>query len=385
MTLPELSPLLAELTQLRHELHRLAELSGQETDTAQHLQHYLQRYSPGQLLSGLGSGTGLVAIFEGKKLGPTLMLRADMDALPIADANQLPYSSRKQGVSHKCGHDGHMSMLAGLAPLLARHPLKRGRLLLLMQPAEETGQGARALLKDERFTSLAPDYIFGLHNLPGYPLGQVVLREGTFCPASKGLHVTLRGRTAHAAEPELGHSPANALAELLQQLPKLPPTTQPAELSLLTLTHARLGDSSFGISPGEAELLATLRANLQPDMDRLSEAVEHLLHQTASAQGLGLSLEYREVFPATTNGAEAFACMQRAATAAGLDVHLKQDPFRWSEDFGCYNQLAPSGFFGLGAGLEQPNLHNAAYDFPDALLPYGLRMYWALIGQLLGH
>jgi amidohydrolase len=376
--------LLPVLTQLRHSLHRLAEVSGQELKTAAHLQPWLQNYAPVQILSGLGSGSGLAALFEGGEPGPTLMLRADMDALPIADANQLPYSSRHKGVSHKCGHDGHMAMVAGLAPLLAMHPLRRGRLILLMQPAEETGQGAKALLEDARVKTLKPDYIFGLHNLPGYPLGQVVLREGTFCAASKGLRIHLRGHTAHAAEPERGHSPAPALARLLLRLPKLPAAATPGDFSLLTLTHARLGETSFGISPGEALLQATLRANLQEDLDQLTAAVEAELQLVAREYSIHIESSEHEVFPATRNSAETFALLQKAASAAGLEASHAPQPFRWSEDFGHYNQLAPSGFFGLGAGEMQHNLHNAAYDFPDALLPYGLRMYAALANELLG-
>ncbi|WP_224996135.1 amidohydrolase [Cesiribacter sp. SM1] len=383
----EISNLLPELTQLRRDLHKYPELSGQEEATARYVKAYLQRHMPARILTRLGataSGTGLAAVYEGSEEGPTLMFRADMDALPIPEQNHLPYNSLNKGVSHKCGHDGHMSMVAGLAPLLHRHPPKKGRVVLFMQPAEETGEGARALVQDPHFRELKPDYIFGLHNLPGYPLGQLVLREGTFCAASKGLRVVLTGGTAHAAEPERGISPAGALARLLQVLPALPDQLPHKELLLLTLTHAQMGEPSFGISPGQAVLQATLRANLEEEMTVLSEAVEAQIRTVAQEFGLRLALSYHEVFPVTQNNAVVSEILSRAAAAAGLSVHHKEEAFRWSEDFGHYNQLAPSGFFGLGSGTEQLNLHNASYDFPDALIPYGLKMYWALINELMG-
>lgn len=382
MISPVIAQLLPELMQLRQELHRHPELSGREYSTAERLGAYLQKYEPANLLTGLGQGAGLAAIFKGIEPGPTLMFRADMDALPIAEKHHYDYASTQPGVSHKCGHDGHMTMVAGLAPLLHKQPLKKGKVILLMQPAEETGQGAKALLEDPQFSALAPDYIFGLHNLPGYPLGQLVLRTGTFCAASKGLRVQLQGSTSHAAEPELGISPAGALAHLLQILIKLPLQLPCTDQVWLTITHAQLGEATFGTSPGEAVLQITLRANLEEDMALLSRKVEEQLHAIADKESLQLQLSYHEVFPVTQNSQEVSALLQRAAEKTGFSVHHKEAPFRWSEDFGYYQQLAPSGFFGLGAGHEQPNLHNPAYNFPDELLPYGLQIYRDLIAVL---
>ena len=292
-----------------------------------------------------------------------------MDALPIAESENSSYSSETEGVSHKCGHDGHMAMVAGLAPLLHRHPLQRGKVVLLMQPAEETGQGAKSLLEDKQFLDIKPDYIFGLHNLPGYPLGKLVLKEGAFCAASQGLRVKLKGKTSHAAEPDRGLSPAAGLAKLLQRLPLLPRELPHQDLLLVTLTHAQLGEATFGTSPGEAVLQATLRANQQAEMDLLVAAAEEEIKAVADQEGLALELTYHEIFAGTYNSKAAFALLQQAAEKTSMSVHIKEEPFRWSEDFGYYNQLAPAGFFGIGAGTEQPNLHNPAYDFPDALIP----------------
>ena len=381
----EIARILPELTQLRQDLHQHPELSGAEELTARHLKTYLQKYLPNQMLTRLGSGTGVAAIYEGALKGPTVVFRADMDALPIPEVEpKLNYASQNEGVSHKCGHDGHMAMVAGLAPLLHRHRIKRGKVVLLMQPAEETGQGAKALVEDQQFRELAPDFIFGLHNLPGYPLGQLVLREGSFCAASRGLKLVLKGKTSHAAEPERGHSPAIALAKLMISLPEIPKTLAARDLLLLTLTHSRLGEATFGTSPGEAVLQATLRANQEDEMQALIQAVEKHIQLLAKEEKLQAEISYHEVFPLTKNDQKVYSLMENAASRAALPVQLKENPFRWSEDFGHYNQLAPAGFFGLGSGQHQPNLHNPAFDFPDALLPFGLRMYWSLVEEVMG-
>ena len=379
----EIARILPELTQLRRDLHQYPELSGQEESTARYLKAYLQKYMPDAILTRLGSGTGLAAVFKGPAPGPTIMFRADMDALPIPQESTASYASQHEGISHKCGHDGHMTMVAGLAPLLHRHRPKRGKVVLLMQPAEETGEGAIALLEDKQFRELKPDYIFGLHNLPGFPMGQLVLREGSFCATSRGMRVRLKGRTSHAAEPEQGHSPATALAQLMISLPQLPQALSPQELLLVTLTHASLGEPTFGTSPGIGMLQATLRANLEEEMQLLIQTAEAHIHKIAAEAKLEVEISYHEVFPLTKNEPEVFELLKRAADKTALDIHLKEEPFRWSEDFGHYSKLAPSGFFGLGSGSKQPNLHNAAYDFPDELLPYGLRMYWKLLEEVL--
>lgn len=374
--------ILPQITELRQELHRNPELSGQEYGTARRLEAFLQQYSPDQLLTGLGSGTGMAAIFKGTSAGPTLMFRADMDALPIPETITAPYGSQQRGISHKCGHDGHMAMVAGLAPLLKRYPPNKGAVILLMQPAEETGMGAAALLEDPRFNTLTPDYIFGLHNLPGFPLGQVVLREGTFCAASRGLRIVLKGRTSHAAEPSLGISPANALAKLLLELPLIPQKLPCKDLLLLTITHATLGEASFGISPGEAILHLTLRANQEADMQQLIAAAEQSIKVIALENSLQVDFSHHEVFPVTRNAPSASTLLRAAAKKTGFDLHEKEVPFRWSEDFGHYSQLAPAAFFGIGAGENLPNLHNPHYDFPDALLPYGLEVFWSLVQEM---
>ena len=183
-----------DLIALRHALHRQPELSGHEADTARLIATHLQATNPDRLVTNLG-GHGVAALYDSGQPGPTVMLRAELDALPISEASGVPHASERPGFGHLCGHDGHMAILMGRA---GTRPA-RGRLVLLFQPAEETGAGARAVLDDPAFAALRPDYAFALHNMPGLPLGAVAVAPGPVSCASVGWRIAVAGREAHAA------------------------------------------------------------------------------------------------------------------------------------------------------------------------------------------
>lgn len=374
------------LVALRRSLHSAPELSGSEVETAAKLRDLLSGCDPAKLEAGLG-GHGLAAHFsapEGSP-GPTVVLRAELDALPILETGLHHHASRNPGVAHLCGHDGHMTLLAGVALDLVRRPLTGGRLILLFQPAEETGQGARGVVEDPRWREWRADRVFALHNLPGHPLGQILLREGPFTAGSVGLAATLTGRTSHAAHPEQGVSPAAALARLVTGLVTLPIAHEArGELALVTVVHARLGDEAFGTSPGEALLLATLRAEDEDVLRELRRRAETLVRREAGADGLESSVDWVEEFPVTRNHPVAVGEAEQAARAAGLAVEPSlESPFRWSEDFGWLTAEVPGALIGLGAGEQQPVLHAPDYDFPDALLPAGLG-FWSHLLSVCG-
>lgn len=374
--------LLQDLTQLRRHLHQHPDRSGQEARTAQCIQHFVQCYCPDQILTDVG-GHGIAVLYQGAAPGPTVMIRADLDALPIAEISAVAHRSHTAQTAHLCGHDGHMVMVAGLAAALQAQPLPRGRVVLLFQPAEETGAGAAAVIASPEFAQIQPDYVFALHNLPGYPLGQVVLRSREFAAASQGVIIQLQGHPSHAAHPEAGLSPAIAMAHLITELTQLPTTAPGRDFRLVTVIHARLGEVAFGTSPGEATVMATLRSYRDDDMTDLTTAVETLAHTTAAAAGLTVEIRYTEVFPATVNDPTATERVKQAAIACGCDWHEPETPFRWSEDFGYFTQRSCGAMFGLGSGRSQPQLHQAQYDFPDALIPYGLKLFWQLITDIL--
>jgi len=377
-------PVDLELVKLRRALHAGAELSDEEEATAAQVEEFLRRYQPDELLTGLG-GHGLAAVFGGAAPGPTVMFRAELDALPIDEGRALDHAAIREGVSHKCGHDGHMSMLAGLAPLLQRERPLTGRVVLLFQPAEETGRGALRVLGDERFAALAPDWIFALHNLPGYPLGQLVLRRGVFAATSKGLVVELNGTSAHAAEPHLARSPALAMAQLIEALATLPQNAVALHSAAkVTTVYARLGDVAFGTTPGKATVMATLRAYHDSVMQELSRRCVHLIAGLGATWGVETEAFWTEAFPATDNADEAIDLLEEVAGALGIERVWMEHPAPFSEDFGHLTALHRGALFGLGAGEAHPALHHPDYDFPDELLGVGTRLMWALLQRLLG-
>ncbi|PHP68595.1 peptidase M20 [Zhengella mangrovi] len=376
--------LIDALTDLRRQLHRHPEVSGDESWTAARVEAELAQCAPGTMITGLG-GHGVVAVWDSGRPGPSVMIRSELDGLPILDKADVAWRSAIEGRGHLCGHDGHMVILLGLARRLHEHPITRGRAILLFQPAEENGAGAAAMLADPRFSVVKPDMAFALHNLPGMATGAVAVRTGPMCYASEGLSIRLTGRTAHASQPETGLSPAAAMCELVSALPCLPERLgHPASESLVTLVHARLGKEAFGIAPGEAHVMATLRAIDNGKQNALMRTARDLAAEIASRHWLELALETADGFAANVNDAEAVACLERAFTELALETVALDRPFRWSEDFGRFGLACPTAMFVLGAGEDQPPLHAPDYDFPDGIIAPGMAVFERVLRDLCG-
>jgi amidohydrolase len=371
---------IADLTRWRHDLHRHPEVSRHESQTAARVVAALAPSAPTQILQGLG-GHGVAAIWG--DAGPTILFRAELDALPITEISQIPHRSAIPGTGHLCGHDGHMAILLGLARLIHRRP-PRARVILLFQPAEEDGSGAAAIMADPRYAQIRPDYAFALHNLPGVPFGEVRLKEGPVNCASQGLKITLTGKTAHASLPETGLSPAAALANLLPALTALGAQGPlDADYRLVTITHANLGAPAFGIAPGEAEIWATLRTLTDAPMAALRAKAEALARAEATRHGLTVTFETHDDFAASVNHPEATQHLAKALTTLTIPQTAQDLPMRASEDFGRLG-TAPtrSAMLFLGAGESHPALHNPDYDFPDALIPIGAKIFHRVLQDL---
>lgn len=373
--------LINQLVELRKTLHRHPELSGKEAQTASRIKKFLKETRPDQLMEKLG-GNGLLALFDSGQPGPELLLRCDTDALPIQEENDFAHRSENEGVAHKCGHDGHTAIMAGVAALLGRQRPKTGRVALLFQPDEETGRGAEKVLHDEAFAALKPDMVFALHNLPGFDEKAVVVKDGPFASASKGMIITLQGKSSHAAQPELGNSPVKVVTGLLEGLPALPGLKDTFEdYCLVTVIHARLGERAFGTNPGEAVVMATLRSYHNHDMDRLTQAAENLVKHLGEEHQIEYEIEYTEVFPATISNPEALKLVKNAARANQSELVLIDEPFRWSEDFGHFTLKYPGALFGVGSGKDHPGLHNNHYDFNDRIIETGINIFMEIIRQ----
>lgn len=376
--------LTTQLTSLRRELHRQPELAGHEQQTARRISGYLSEYDPDEVITGLG-GHGVAAVFDSGNDGPTVLIRAELDGLPIPDEIDSEYVSRTDGVGHKCGHDGHMVMVAGLAPLMQKERPTKGRVVLLFQPAEETGQGAREVIEDPQFQNIRPDYVFCLHNLPGFDKGKIIVRDNVFASASKGLIIRLEGATSHAAEPESGKTPALAVANLINGLTAVPQLfTRLARAAKVTIIHARVGEVAFGTSPGFGVVMATLRSHREEVMEKLTRGCLHLANSMAVTWDLKCSTEWVEEFPSTVNTPECVNHLREAAKALNYELHEAEAAFPWSEDFGNFTAIAPGAIFGLGSGADAPALHNPDYDFPDELIPKGLSMFASIIHRYNG-
>lgn len=378
-----------KIIETRHHLHQYPELSEIEHDTSFYINEWLVELGGCEVISQLGSmRTGICAVFSGVSDGPVIGLRSELDALAINEDSDLPHKSCRSGIAHMCGHDGHMATLLAVASDLRARPIEKGKVVLIFQPAEETGTGAQALIEDDRFRDLEIDLIFGLHNIPKAPMGQVIMRKGTFAAASLGAIISFNGETSHSGYPEHGRSPVGLVSELLRTIENqgsLGPRLKDWARYIISSVH--LGEvghgPNFGVSPGEATVMMILRAYENEDMALLKSELESFLKKASAIHKIEFSLTYHEPYNATKSDDQVMDELLALAEKKSWDFQLKETPFRWSEDFGRYTEKYKGAFFGLGSGAGQPQLHNSDYDYPDELIPLGAKVYRDIIDNYL--
>ena len=370
-----------QLTTLRKSIHAQPEISGEEYETQQKIILYLEQNTTAKISKV--ANTGVIATFSATTIGPTVLIRGDIDALPIEEVNDFEHRSTKVGVSHKCGHDGHTCILLGLAVLLSQEPLTKGEAILLFQPAEENGMGAEAVLKDPLFSQLTIDYAFALHNLPGYPLHEVVIKEHEFTANVKSIIIQLKGKTAHASEPEKGVNPSLALAELLLYAEKITLNApEKSDFFLVTPIYLNMGDLAYGISAGYGEVHFTIRSWSTALMEEKSTELVNFINQLCKKHHLEPIVSWTQVFAANINDPEAVTVIKKAAHENQYQLTERPYPFKWGEDFGLFTQRIKGAMFGIGAGVDLPALHNPDYDFPDELIPTGANMFYQIIKKI---
>jgi amidohydrolase len=368
-----------QLIRLRHWLHAHPKVSRNEVATARHLRQFLNEHAPPDGVIPL-HGAGFAAVYEGQSPGKTVLFRCELDALPIHEINEIPYSSNVDGVSHKCGHDGHMTILAGLAQNLRTRP-EQGRAVLLFQPDEETGTGAKMCVTHPNFAKIKPDMVFALHNLPGFPAGRVLCKPGAFASDVKYVSISMSGKEAHSAQPETGKSPATALAELTLKAREIQARyDQPEAYALAVPVFNQMGVMASGISPAQGEVQLTLRSAEHATVEKMWQDLQAFATQLANRDGLKVSFDIREAFPGTANTQTGFDIVRQAAAKTGRAFGQLDLPFRWGEDFGELTKRYDGAMFGLGAGEHLPDLHNPDYDFPDEILSSGIEMFAAIMG-----
>ncbi len=373
------------LIKFRRELHSYPEIAGQEKATSERLRRLISAFNPDKIISRIG-GYGIAFIFRGKKPGKKILFRADLDALPIKEISNRDYSSVYSDRAHLCGHDGHMTIIAGLAEALNQNRPLKGEIILLFQPSEETGEGAARVLEDRKFReSVKPDYVFALHNLPGYPAKSVIINNNIFSSASVGLSIRLHGKSSHAAEPSKGNSPVKALSQIINALYSIQDNKKLyADFILGTVIHINLGEKRFGTSPEYGEISMTLRAYRDDDMDILKDEMVRAIKEICEKEKIKCEYEWKEEFISLENTTDAVDIIKKAAHNSDLEIIEMTVPFKWSEDFSHFTKNFPGAMFGLGAGIDHPALHNPDYDFPDEIITTGINMFlniYRLINQ----
>lgn len=365
----------SDYSTLRHALHQLAEPSGQEHRTHQFILDRLATLHPSKLLTFPGNNH-ILAVYDSGRAGRTLLLRGDFDAVLVEETIDVPYASHTPGVSHKCGHDGHTTILLGVAEMLAANPPSAGRVLLFFQAAEETGEGARQFLETNILEEYKPDRVFALHNIPGEELGTVICQKGSFTCSVISCDIHLHGHTAHAAEPQKALCPYPAAKTITDNLLALNQYDMFREdFRLVTLVEFRIGEPAYGVAAGHGVLRFTLRAKDDALLQQTKAEVEKQVGEVCGAAGLGYEIAWKEYFAASDNHPDAVRVIRRAAEVCGLPYKEKETPFSWGEDFGLLTQHYDGALFGLGSGTDQPPLHHPQFNFPDALIPIGVRMF----------
>ncbi len=368
----------ANIINLRRELHQNPELSGRESRTVTRIIDAIKPFQPDEIITGIG-GHGVAFIFKGSNEGKTILYRAELDALPIQEENNFKYKSTEKNIAHLCGHDGHMAILVGLAQKLHFNRSIQGKIVLLFQPQEETGLGAKLVVHDRKFINIIkPDYVFSLHNLPGFPKNTIVVKDKTFSSASIGLSVKLFGKSSHAAEPENGISPVGAITNIISKIDGILNNKEFKEFVLATIVYVSVGEKRYGTSPEMGELAFTLRAFSNDDLDLLIDRIVRLVAETSQKEKLMYEISQVEGFLALENHTYSNTIIRKAAHNLSLPIHELDVPFKWSEDFSWFTKKYQGALFGLGSGETQAALHNPDYDFPDEIIVTGVNMFYEI-------
>ncbi len=357
------------LTAWRRHLHAHPELTLHEKETAAFVQARLAELGI-PFEAGIG-GHGVVATLSRGASNRSVGLRADMDALPITETTGLPHASRNPGVMHACGHDGHTTSLLGAAALLARDTSWTGTVHFVFQPAEEGGGGARKMIADGLFQRFPMERIFGYHNWPGLEAGTVAVHDGPVMASGGRVFITVKGHSGHAALPHLTRDPMVAAAHLLIALQTVVShNVDPLDSAVISFGILQSGSAANQI-PGEAVMRGTMRTLRMAVRDQLEEAVSRICAGMGQTFGVEIEPEFLRGNPVTTNTLPEADMAAEAVAAAGIPLRRDLAPAMTGEDFAWYLHERPGAFvwIGNGPGDGGCELHNANYDFNDAILP----------------
>jgi amidohydrolase len=370
-----------EVAGWRQHLHANPELGYDVVETSRFVAARLQEFGCDEVVSGIGR-TGVVGIVRGRSGdGATVGLRADMDALPITEASGRAYASRVPGKMHACGHDGHTAMLLGAAKHLAATRNFAGAVAFVFQPAEEGGAGGLAMVRDGLMERFGIERIFGLHNLPGLPVGAFAIRPGPIMAATAEFTIVVRGRGGHAAMPHTTIDPIVVGAQIVSSLQTIASrSTDPVEAVVVSVTKFHAGQA-YNVIPEQAEIAGTVRSLRNEVAQAARSRMEAICTGIASAAGAEARLTFRPNYPVTVNDAKqaGFAADAAASVAGERQVVRDVAPMMGGEDFSYMLEQRPGAFIFMGNG-DSAGLHHPGYDFNDEAIPHGIS-YWVAIAE----
>ena len=372
----------AEAKAWRRDIHQNPEVLYDVHRTAGLVADRLRSFGCDDVVTGIGR-TGVVGVIRGRadrgSESRTLAMRADMDALPIGEQTNLPYASRNEGKMHACGHDGHTAMLLGAAKALCARRDFAGTAVCIFQPAEEGGAGARAMIEDGLMTRFGIDEVYGMHNLPGLPIGRFALRPGPMMAAADQFRIEIEGRGGHAAAPHQTVDPLLVGAHIVTMAQGIVArNVDPLESCVVSVTQFQAGTALNAI-PQTAKLAGTTRS-LTPAMRDLAEQrLRVIVESVAAAHGAQATLHYTRGYPVTCNHPREAMTAERVATSiVGTDsVDGNTPPIMGAEDFSYMLEARPGAFVFIGNG-DSAGLHHPAYDFNDEAIPVGIQ-YWVTL------
>ena len=366
-----------EITAWRRDIHAHPELLFDVHRTAASVAEKLKAFGCDEVVTGLGR-TGVVGVIRGGKGGGShvIGLRADMDALPITEANDLPYKSTVPGKMHACGHDGHTAMLLGAARYLTETRNFAGTAVVIFQPAEEGGGGGREMVKEGMMERFGIEEVYGMHNYPGLPVGEFAIRPGPMMAAADHIYIDIEGRGGHAAMPHQSIDSVLVGAQIITQLQSIVArNVDPLEAAVVSICQFNAGDT-HNIIPQTARLSGTARS-LTPEVQDLVEArLREVVEGTAKLYGAKVKLVYERNYPVTKNHPRqtAFAAAVASQVVGSERVDTAVAPVMVAEDFSFMLNARPGAFIFVGNG-SSAGLHHASYDFNDEAIPIGTS-YW---------
>ncbi|MFD1802925.1 M20 aminoacylase family protein [Mixta tenebrionis] len=372
--------LIAEAIQWRRQLHANPELGYEEQATARFVAEQLRSFGL-QVATGL-AGTGVIGTLETGP-GATIGLRADMDALPIAELGDSAWRSQRPGVMHACGHDGHTAMLLASAKWLAQTRRFSGTVHFIFQPAEENLGGARRMVEEGLFQRFPMEAVYALHNWPGLPAGEAAINSDAMMASLDSFEITLSGKSCHAAMPESGADPVVAAAQLIVALQTIPARRlSPLASSVVSVTQIH-GGEAINVIPEQVTLRGTVRCLQSEVREKVRALVADFARTLPQPLGVEGAIRWYPGYPVTRNNADAAALLRTVASAqfGAEQVRWQVNPSMASEDFACMLEACPGAYFWLGADGATPSrpLHNAHYDFNDALIEHGVAFWRRLV------